>query len=92
MKTTFATKISRIANEHCLTQKIVKRVIYSFLKNLRKELIEEGEVSINHYFAIKSKQMNAKLGRNPKTGEVLNIPAYKKVIIRVGKFFKSIQN
>lgn len=52
------------------------------------ELLGGGEVSLPGLGKLKVKVTNARTGRNPKTGEAIEIPAGRKVIFTPGKEFK----
>lgn len=52
------------------------------------ELLGGGEVSLPGLGKLKVKATNARTGRNPKTGEMIEIPAGRKVIFTPGKEFK----
>jgi DNA-binding protein HU-beta len=47
-------------------------------------------VAISGFGTFKVKQTKARQGRNPKTGETIQIPAKKKVAFRASKELKSI--
>lgn len=52
------------------------------------ELLGGGEVSLPGLGKLKVKETNARTGRNPKTGEMIDIPAGRKVVFTPGKEFK----
>ena len=52
------------------------------------ELLGGGEVSLPGLGKLKVKETNARAGRNPRTGEVIDIPAGRKVVFTPGKEFK----
>jgi len=52
------------------------------------ELLGGGEVSLPGLGKLKVKETNARAGRNPRTGEVIDIPAGRKVVFAPGKEFK----
>lgn len=55
----------------------------------RKELLAGGEISLPGLGKLKVKETSAREGRNPRTGEVIEIPAGKKVVFVPGSAFKS---
>lgn len=52
------------------------------------ELLGGGEVSLPGLGKLKVKETNARTGRNPRTGEMIDIPAGRKVVFTPGKEFK----
>jgi DNA-binding protein HU-beta len=64
--------------------KSVNAVIHGILEALHKE----DDVSIHGFGVFSVKNTPARKGRNPKTGESINIPAGKKVVFKPAKAFK----
>lgn len=52
------------------------------------ELLGGGEIPLSGLGKLKSKDVSARKGRNPRTGEVLDIPAGKKVMFAACKELK----
>jgi len=52
------------------------------------ELLAGGEISLPGLGKLKVKATNARTGRNPKTGEAIEITAGRKVVFAPGKEFK----
>lgn len=52
------------------------RAINSMVDILTDELCRTGSASVPHICRVKSIQRKPRIGRNPKTGEVVAIPAY----------------
>lgn len=52
------------------------------------ELLAGGEMPLPGVGKLVVKQTKARKGRNPKTGEALDIPASRKVAVNLGKEFK----
>lgn len=64
--------------------KSVNAVIHGILEALHKE----DDVNIHGFGVFSVKNTPARKGRNPKTGESINIPAGKKVVFKPAKAFK----
>ena len=60
----------------------------AFCKVAAAELLGGGEVPLPGLGKLKVKATSARTGRNPNTGEVINIPAGQKVVFTPGKEFK----
>ena len=52
------------------------------------ELLGGGEVPLPGIGRLVVRQAAARTGRNPRTGKVIDIPARKKVVLKVGKELK----
>lgn len=52
------------------------------------ELLGGGEIPLSGLGKLKSKDVPARKGRNPRTGEVLDLPAGKKVVFAACKDLK----
>lgn len=52
------------------------------------ELLGGGEIPLSGLGKLKNKDVSARKGRNPRTGEVLDLPAGKKVVFAACKDLK----
>jgi nucleoid DNA-binding protein len=52
---------------------------------VKNALVNDGEVRIDGLGTLKRKDVAERKGHNPRTGEVLVIPAHKVVIFKTGK-------
>lgn len=75
----------RLDEKQVLVSKIVQLVLDTIIESLSKG--EEVELRNFGIFRIKSRK--AKIGRNPKTGEEVQIPAKKVVVFRPGLAMKA---
>ena len=71
--------ISRIAREHGLTINAVSRIMDSLAAATAADLKEFGEALIPGVAKVKLVERAARTGRNPKTGEAVEIEAKKAV-------------
>ena len=53
-----------------------------------RNLLDGGEISLPGLGKLKVKETSARTGRNPRTGERIDIPASRKVVFTPGKEFK----
>lgn len=67
----------------------VKPVIEAFFDETIQTLAEGYRIEIRGFGAFSAKERKARLGRNPRTGEAVNIPKYKTPVF---KFSKEAQN
>ncbi|MBF0344702.1 MAG: HU family DNA-binding protein [Nitrospirae bacterium] len=72
---------SAIADDTKLSKNDVLKIIESFMSNVTKALTIEGKVTLVGFGSFTAKERKAREGRNPRTGDVITIPA-----ARVPKF------
>ena len=71
----------------------VKIIIEAFLETIRKELKEDGEVRIKNLGVLKAVTTKPRKGRNPRTGEVIEIGERKTVKFTASpNFIRNILN
>ena len=81
-----------IANDCGLTEKDVKKVIESLIDVIPKTLCAKEKITINGFGAFGIHERGARIGRNPQTGEPLNIPKKTVPTFTPAKAFKDIVN
>ena len=82
--------ITRIAGELHTSKLAATRVLDTVLDNIRRGLQEEGSVTITGFGTFEVKERKPRVGRNPHTGEPIQIEAGKRVGFRVGKGLKQL--
>jgi nucleoid DNA-binding protein len=70
------------------SKKEAREVVETLLDSIKKSLKKKDPVAISGFGTFKVKQTKARMGRNPKTGEAIQIPAKKKVAFRASKDLK----
>lgn len=76
--------------ESTSTKKEAQMAVEAVLDSIRKSLKKKEPVTISGFGTFKVKQTKARQGRNPKTGETIQIPAKKKIAFRASKELKAI--
>ena len=66
----------------------MENVLAALCKIARAELLAGGEVPLSPLGKLKMKEMQARIGRNPRTGETIQIPARRKAVFMPGKDFR----
>ena len=84
--------VNYIAEEANLTKADAARAIDAFMGGVTKGLKKEGKVALTGFCIFTAKQKPAKDGRNPRTGEVVKIPARVAVTVKVGSKLKDALN
>ncbi len=72
------------------TKKEAQEIVDTIWDTIKSTLKKQEDVAISGFGTFKVKQTKARMGRNPKTGETIQIPAKKKVAFRVSKELKSL--
>ena len=83
--------INRYAEINEISKKQSKEEIERFI-SVFKELTFEGGVDIRGFIKTEVVDVPAKKGRNPKTGETIDIPAKKVVKVKVASKFKNLED
>lgn len=69
--------IKAIAEDSEVSKKDAENVLNSFIKLVEKELVEGGKVQLIGFGTFEVIERAARIGRNPSTGEAINIKASK---------------
>jgi DNA-binding protein HU-beta len=88
MALTKANIVEQIADQAGLTKADADRAFTAFNDLFIAEIKKNGEFGITGLFKAEVKATAARIGRNPSTGEELQIPAGKTVRIKAGKSLK----
>lgn len=84
------TLIKRVADKTGLTQKDCGAVLEGMLSSVTEALAAGEAVKITGFGSFEVKRRAARVGRNPKTGERVAIPAQAAPVFRPGRGLKGI--
>ncbi len=70
----------------------VDQVVDRFLEELIDAVVREGRIELRNFGVLRTVQVGARVGRNPATGEPVNIPASTHVRFRAGKLMREKLN
>ncbi|NLL45090.1 MAG: HU family DNA-binding protein [Mollicutes bacterium] len=84
--------VNFIAEEAGLTKADASRALEAMMKGVIKGLKKEGKVTLTGFCTFTAKKRAAKEGRNPRTGEVVKIPARVAASIKAGSKLKDALN
>ena len=73
-----------VAKENGLTISKANEVVGSVLSNLEKALADGENVRLTGFGSFKVKETKARTGRNPSTGEPIEVPASRRVSFSAG--------
>ena len=71
-----------------LPKKTAEDVVNTIFDSLSQELSDGGRIEIRGFGSFYCKTYEAREGRNPRTGEAINVPEKTHVLFRVGKELK----
>ena len=77
-----------LAKQHHLTKKQGREMLQELTGMIRKHLKKGEQVKITGLGILRVRNRAARVGRNPATGEVIQIKASKKVAFRASKDLK----
>ena len=84
--------VNYIAEEAGLTKADAARALDAFMGGVVKGLKEDKKVALTGFCTFNAVKKDAKVGRNPRTGEPVNIPARVAVTVKVGSKLKDALN
>jgi DNA-binding protein HU-beta len=81
-----------ISKKYSITQKEAGNIIDMFTSSIMSALAEGNEIQLVGFGNFSVAEVAARAGRNPRTGEVLQIKAYKQPRFKVGQKLKDSVN
>ncbi len=84
--------IDHIAGQHSCTKKEAEKAIDIFTSSVIEALGNGKEISLIGFGNFSVSRVEAREGRNPRTGESLNIAAYNQPKFKVGQKLKDACN
>ena len=84
--------ITYISEKHTISKVEAEKVIDMFTSSVMGALGEGNEISLIGFGNFSVSKVDARAGRNPRTGEVVQISAYNQVRFKVGKKMKDAVN
>ena len=70
----------------------VEQVVDVFFDEITQRLAEGGRVELRGFGAFSTREREARVGRNPRTGESVNVPAKRVPYFKAGKEIKKRLN
>jgi DNA-binding protein HU-beta len=85
---TKADLVAKIADKAEMTKADAERSLNVFLETVESTLVGEGKLTLTGFGTFVVEERKARTGRNPRTGDAIEIPASKVVKFRPGKLLK----
>ncbi|MEG1256930.1 HU family DNA-binding protein [Clostridium sp.] len=84
--------IAKMAEKSGLTKKDNEVVLKAFIESVEETLESGDKVQLVGFGTFETRERAARVGRNPRTKEEIQIPASRVPVFKVGKEFKDIVN
>ena len=84
--------IAAVAEKAELSKKDAEKAVKAFTDVVSEELVNGGKIQLVGFGTFEVSERAAREGRNPKSGEVTNIPASKTPKFKAGKALKDMVN
>ena len=79
------TLVAKIAEKSGLSKKQAEQALGAFIDSVTEALKEGDKVQLMGFGTFEAKERAARTGRNPSTGETIEIPASKTPTFKAGK-------
>ena len=78
--------VQKLSEDHPdLTAKEIERVVYAFFDSIIEQLQKGGRVELRGFGAFSCRDRDARKGRNPRTGEAVDVAAKRVPYFKPGK-------
>ena len=84
--------VAQLADSNDLSRRQAEKVIDDFLDLIVEELAKGEKVVLSGFGTFEVRTRVARSGRNPRTGEEINVPEQKTPAFKVGKLLKDAVN
>ncbi len=80
--------IAAVAAKTCLTKKDAEKVVNATIDSITESLVKGDKVNVSGFGIFEVKTREARVGRNPRTKETIQIPASKLPAFKASKALK----
>lgn len=84
--------VASVAEAAELTKKDAEKAVNAVFASVQNALVEDDKVQIIGFGTFEVRTRAARKGRNPQTGETIEIPASKNPVFKAGKALKEAVN
>ncbi len=84
--------IAAVAEQASITKKDAEKAIAAVINSITNAMAEGDKVQLVGFGTFEVRARDARKGKNPRTGEIINIPASKVPAFKAGKALKDIVN
>ncbi|MCX7049618.1 MAG: HU family DNA-binding protein [Candidatus Sumerlaeota bacterium] len=79
---------AKLSERTGLSQKEAAQAMDMFLDVIRQGLTSDGKVSLVGFGTFFTKNRRARAGRNPRTGQMINVPPKRVIAFKPGRAFR----
>ena len=83
---------ANVAEKAGLTKKDAEKAVSALFESVQGALIEGDRVQVIGFGTFEVKERAARMGRNPRTGQDIEIPASRNPVFKAGKALKDAVN
>jgi integration host factor subunit beta len=87
---TKAELVEKVAIQINLTKKQTEVIVNTVFQSITDSLAEGDKVELRGFGSFRIRERNARVGRNPKSGEKVEVPAKKVPFFKAGKELKEL--
>lgn len=84
--------VANVAEKAGLTKKDAEKAVNALLESIQGALVQGDKVQVIGFGTFEVKERAARMGRNPRTGQDIEIPASKNPVFKAGKALKDAVN
>lgn len=84
--------INRMAKRLQVTKKTTEEFLDVFVGEVADALKDDEKVRIHGFLSMEAIAVDETVMKSPKTGEVVNVPAHRKIRVRVGEGLRNFVN
>ena len=84
--------IDKIAETENVTHSVAKRIVNTIFNTITEALVEGNRVELREFGVLSVRTRKARSGRNPKTGQSVNVAEKKVPFFKAGKAVKHALN
>lgn len=84
--------IAAIAAQASLTKKDAEKALSAVINSITNAMAEGDKVQLVGFGTFEVRARDARKGKNPRTGEIIDIPASKVPAFKAGKALKDVVN
>ena len=81
--------VAAIAEKAALSKKDAEKALNAFIETVTEALKADDKIALVGFGTFETKKRAARKGKNPRTGEIINIPAAKVPAFKVGQGLKN---
>jgi len=87
-----ADLINKIAKEMSISKQEAETGVNLFFQTIKEAILRGEEIELRGFGSFRFRKRNSRSGRNPRTGEPVNVPPKKVLYFKPSKILKNMIN